>query len=314
MRLVPVVVFGASLLCGLSARAQIGAAGQAALDELLSERESPEAFTRALERAKRAGVNAQALLEARFLYHVDQRDDSAIAGMLKEFQERKDAFDPDQSAVFSQSDDWLAVIEYVTSIDALLKNDKQGFKRHITEAFWLSPRQAAAFTPHIEHLRLQEQMSRVKFDFETRLAALAGGDAIVLADMMKERKAMVLHFWSPWSPDCEAAMPDLSTTAATLEQHGVAVLSLVPHEPAALHDDAREILRTLGAKPPGAWAMDRVRDPLARLFRIQEVPVMVLLSNDGRVLFNGHPGDERLWTELAKLNPALLRPASAAKQ
>jgi len=281
MRLVPFVLLCTTLICGMPAAAQMSAAGRAALDDLLSERESPEAFNRALDRAKLAGVSGQALLEARFLYHVDQRDDAAIAGLLKEFLERKDSFDPDQSAAFSQTDDWLAVIEYVSSIDALLKNDKERFKHHITEAFWLSPRQAAAFTPHIEHLRLQEQMSRVKFDFETRLAPLTGGDAIVLAELIKERKAMILHFWSPWSPDCAAAMPDLSTTAASFEQHGIAVVSLVPHEPAALHDDARETLQPLGAKPPGAWAVDRAKDPLARLFRIQDVPVIPATSGYG---------------------------------
>ena len=66
-------------------------------------------------------------------------------------------------------EDWLAVIEYVQAIAALKKGDKAAFKTHITEAFWLSPRQASAFAPHIDRMRLEEAMRAVKIDFETKL-------------------------------------------------------------------------------------------------------------------------------------------------
>ena len=44
------------------------------------------------------------------------------------------------------------------------------------------------------------------------------------------------------------------------------------------------------------------------MLRIQSVPSMVLLSSDGRVIFNGHPSEDRLWDALAKLAPGIKRP------
>jgi hypothetical protein len=146
-----------------SAAAEVTAAArQAACEKILSERESPAALDRAITAARAAGVSEQAMLEARFLYHVDRREDEAIAAMLPEVLKQREAFKLEDSAIFSVEEDWLAVVEYVQAITALGKGDKIAFKNHITEAFWLSPRQAAAFSPHIESLRLEERMAAVR--------------------------------------------------------------------------------------------------------------------------------------------------------
>ena len=42
--------------------------------------------------AKQAGIKEQAILEARFLYHVDRREDDAIAAMLPEFLKQQELF------------------------------------------------------------------------------------------------------------------------------------------------------------------------------------------------------------------------------
>ena len=38
------------------------------------------------------------------------------------------------------------------------------------------------------------------------------------------------------------------------------------------------------------------------------LPVFVLVSNEGRVLFNGDPSDDGLWDALRKLDPLIMRP------
>ncbi len=84
---------------------------EAALDNLLAERESPKALKAAIAEARKAGVSEQAILEARFLYHVDHREDEAIAAMLPEFLKQRDGFKLEDSAIFGVKEDWLAVIE-----------------------------------------------------------------------------------------------------------------------------------------------------------------------------------------------------------
>ena len=212
---------------------------EVALDNLLSERDSAEALEAVVKAARENGIKDQAILEARFLYHVDRREDDAIAAMLPEFLKQQELFKIEDSAIFSVKEDWLAVTEYVQAIASLKKGDKDAFKSHITEAFWLSPRQASAFAPHIDRLRLEESMRAVKIDFETRLIALAGGDAVSLASLMRDKKAMILHFWSPASRECEASMPDFVITAKALAEKGVAVVSILPDSKPETIADAR---------------------------------------------------------------------------
>ena len=285
---------------------------EVALDNLLSERESITALDAAIADARKAGVSAQAILEARFLYHVDRREDAAIAAMLPEFLKQSGDFKIEDSVIFAVKEDWLAVVEYVKAIVALSKDEKDAFKKHITEAFWLSPRQAAAFAPHIERLRLEESMRSVKIDFSIKLAPVNPGDPVSLESLFAGKKAMLLHFWSPMSQECEAAMPDFVATARALASNEIAVVSLVPDDAPKLLTDARAMIHPLGREAPGAWLIDSKDKSLGRDLRIQNLPSMALLTPDGKVIFNGDPTDGRFWETLEKIDARITRPRSAS--
>lgn len=283
---------------------------RAALERMLSERGAPEIFGSAIEKARELGVGDQAILEARFLYHVDRREDDKLAAMLPDFLARKDSFKLADSEIFAVREDWLAVVEYVQAIAALQKDDRDGFKKHITEAFWLSPKQGSAFAPHIDRLRLDEAMRKITIDPATELVSMFAGQPVALAALLKDRKAILLHFWSPWSRECEASMPDFKATALSLEKNGIAVASVLADATAESLDDAETMAGELGTPPPGAWLIDREKNSLQRALRVQNVPVMVLLSPEGKVMFNGHPSEDRLWETLSKLAPGVERPES----
>ncbi|RYD17894.1 MAG: hypothetical protein EOP88_24500 [Verrucomicrobiaceae bacterium] len=285
-----------------------------ALDNLLSERGPAKAFNEAVTDAQKNGVGPQAILEARFLYHIDRGEDAAIAALLPDFLKQRDVFKIEDTAIFAVKEDWLAVVEFVQAIAALKKDDKAGFKTHITEAFWLSPRQASAFAPHIERLRLEETMRDVKIDFATVFKPLPAGDAVPLGSVMAGKKAMLLHFWSPAAPESEASLPDYAITAKALGENGIAMVSvLVSDEPETLTKSATA-LRKLGDKPPGAWLVDNREKPLARELRVQELPVFVIVSNEGKVLFNGQPSDDALWDTLRSIDPLITRPSSPKEE
>lgn len=281
---------------------------EAAVERLLGERGEPAAFERAVKEARGQGVAEQVILEARFLYHVDRRDDAALAALAPVMLERRDAFEPGQSAIFARREDWLAVVEYVQAIAALRRGERDAFKRHITEAFWLSPGQGAAFAPHIERLRMDEAMARVRVDFSTRLRRLAGGEEPELAAILGARTALVLHFWSPASSECEELAGDFAATARALEKQGIAVASVLVDDDPQVVEEARRFVAA-GARAPGHWLRDRKADPLRVQLRVQSVPVLVLVATDGRVLFNGHPAEDECWNALRRVAPALARPA-----
>ena len=287
-----------------------GSPRELALDNLLSERNSKKALDEAIAAAHRVGISNQAILEARFLYHVDRREDGDIAAMLPEFVKQRADFKLADSAIFSVKEDWLAVNEYVEAINSLSKGDKDAFKTHITEAFWLSPRQASAFAPHIERMRLDESMRSVKIDFDTQWVTLGGGEAVTLKSLMKDRKAMVIQFWSPTSRECEGSLPDYAITAKALLTKGIAMVSLLTEGSATVLTDARKMILPLGDKPPGSWLIDQKDKPLALELRIRTLPTFVLISNEGKILFNGDPTDDGLWEALKKIDPQIIRPDS----
>ncbi len=281
---------------------------EGAIEQLLSERESPEALQKAIAAARALKVSEQAILEARFLFHVDRAEDKEIAALLPEFLAFKDKFKLDDSEIFASEDDWLAVTEYVQALAAIAKGDKDGFKQHITEAFWLSPRQGAAFAPHIDRIRLMDAMKTVRIDFEKTYNNTLTDNPISLGAILGDKKALLLHFWSPWSEECEATIADFLITAEYLAVNNVAVASILPETSAKVITDARKMLGAAGRKISGSWIVDSEKHPICSLLRVQNVPVVVLISSDGAILFNGHPTDDEFWRSLEKINPKITRP------
>jgi hypothetical protein len=285
------------------------AARQQALEKILSERGSAENFRHALAAATSAGVSSQAILEARFLYQVDKGDDVALAAMLPDFLKQREVFKLDDSAIFSVEEEWLAVVEYVRAIAALVGGDKAAFKKHITEAFWLNPEQAGAFAPHIERVRIRDSMAGVVIDFGLKPLPISGGEPDELRALIKGKKAMLLHFWSPWSRECVEAMPDFISTAGLLIKNDVAVASLVQDGVPGLLDEASTMIRPYSAKPAGSWLVDPKSGSLSRQLRVSKLPTMVIVSTEGKVLFNGEPSDDEFWKTLHGIDERITRPS-----
>ena len=306
----------------IAAKAEVAPAPQAsknpdissreiALENLLSERESDKALEVVIAAAKKNHISDQAILEARFLYYIDHREDDAIASMLPEILKQREFFKIEDSAIFSLKEDWLAVVEYVQAIASLKKGDKEAFKLHITEAFWLSPRQASAFAPHIDRMRLEDAMREVKIDFDMKLLPLTGDDAVTFRQLMVDKKAMILHFWSPASRECEASMPDFAITAKALNEKGISIISILSADSPEILSSARKMIEPLSSNFPGAWLMDSKGKSLAQDFRVQALPIFVLVSSSGEILFNGAPSDDGLWDALKKIDSQIIRPKAA---
>lgn len=281
---------------------------QEVMEQLFSERESAEALEKAILSARKLGIPEQAILESKFLFHVDRAEDAEIAKMLPQLVKQSEHFKLSDSEIFGSKDDWLAILEYVRAIAALQKGEKQDFKKHITEAFWLSPRQGAAFAPHIERLRLMDAMKEVKLDKDRKYLHTLDDEKTSLGQLMADKKGTLLHFWSPWSPECEATLADFFITAEHLTKNGISVASVLPETSDKVIADAKAMLVATGKKIPGHWIVDAEKSPLSTQLKVQSVPTVVLLDDAGKVLYNGHPSNEEFWELLEKLNPEAKRP------
>ena len=110
--------------------------------------------------------------------------------------------------------------------------------------------------------------------------------------------------------ESEASLPDYASAAKALGEKNIAMVTLLPDDSPKTLTDTRKMLEPFGPKPPGAWLIDSKENPLARELRVQSLPLFVLISNEGRVLFNGDPTDDGLWDALTKIDPKIERPES----
>ncbi|MFL2657906.1 MAG: hypothetical protein ACJ0HK_03980, partial [Akkermansiaceae bacterium] len=64
----------------------------------------------------------------------------------------------------------------------------------------------------------------------------------------------------------------------------------------------------------GFWLVDTEKSSLGSLMRVSSFPTVVLVSDKGKILFNGDPSDRRLWQTLKLLNPEITQPTIDAVQ
>ena len=151
-------------------------------------------------------------------------------------------------------------------------------------------------------------MSQIHLDFETKLLALTDDQTVTLKDLIADRKAMIIHFWSPANHDCVDSLPDFAVTAKKLSEHGIAMVSLVPNTPPEILAEAKKAIEPLREKRLGAWLVDDSAHSLASQLRVQTLPTFVLISSEGRILFNGEPSDDALWASLKRIDSKIIRP------
>ena len=101
-------------------------------------------------------------------------------------------------------------------------------------------------------------------------------------------------------------MPALKKKAATLSTHGIVVAALNKDDENA-EATAERIRGEQNATLP--WLVEPPERPYTKALEIDTIPRMILLSPEGKVLFNGHPEDPALWVALKKLDPAIAPPA-----
>lgn len=280
---------------------------KALIDTLFSRISTPE-FEKAVAQARLAGVPKQVLLESRFLHLIDQRDDTGLAKLAPELAAFSGQFSLDRSQVFAVKEDWLSIVHYTQALAALENKDTAGFKKHITEAFWLNPRHGSIYAPPIERLRLRQAMAKVTLDPKLSLQPQQGGEPVTLSDVLKGKKAAVLHFWSPMSQESEVNMPDFILTSKECRANGIAVVSVLVGQSAEVKQDAEVIRKKHQRETQCLWIADTGKPDLARTLRVTDIPTMVVVSPSGKILFNGHPSDNAFWQSVRALAPGFKRP------
>lgn len=285
--------------------AQETAPQNASPQELMQRLFDPQATQNDLEetvkKAGAAGIPRQQLIEAKLIWGLRQQDTAWLEKILPELEIVAGNFDPQQSAGFKSADEIKSFISYIKALQADAKNDSKVFKEQILEAFWLAPSQAQLFTQVIEKKRLDEKMANLKVDLSTTVTT-HDGQATTLSDQLAGKKALLLDFWASWCGPCMQLMPELKKKAEHLAKYDIVVAGMnkddenAQSHAAKTHDD-------LSIQFP--WLIEPKERPFTKLLEIESIPRMILISPEGKVLFNGHPQNPALWVALKKVNPEI---------
>lgn len=262
------------------------------LKKLFDPNLSAGELEKAAAEAARDGVSKQAVAEARLVWGLRHQDTEYLEKALPELEAAAKNFRKEDSAGMGSAEDFLGLLSYVKGLAALKQGDQEGFKKHLTEAFWTSPEQAPLFAQAITKQRSAQKMANVALDLKLPITT-SKGEATTLGDQLGTNKAILLDFWASWCGPCMELMPELRKKSEFLGKHHIVVAGMNTESDEAVADKVR---RDKDMKLP--WLVEPKGEPFSGPLGINSIPRMVLISPEGKILFNGHPQDPALWAAL----------------
>lgn len=265
-----------------------------------------EHFSRLIMAARRSNIPEQTLREARLFYYLGSQDEQGLASLADEFAAQAEGFKEKDSELYSRKQDWLATVSFLQAIKKRVAGDVVGFEQGIKNAFWLSPRQAAIFSPFVYKHHVRGVLDREKISDSFALSSITG-ESGNFSLWKAKHKGVIFHFISLWNKGCVEAMPDFLETKRELNLHGFKVITVIVQSPENIKMELPNyLLRT--KLPPDDLYYDLPENSLAGRLCVEKLPSMALVSSSGKILFSGRPNESEFWKKLHKLNPSLKRP------
>ena len=280
------------------AEADAAAAAKETLQKLFAPSNTAEQLTELAKEANKLGIPRQQVIEARLVWGLRNQDTAFLTKLLPEVEVLASNFDPSQAAAMPNAAAIKSFASYIRALKAQEGKDAEGFKKHILEAIWLQPSQASVFIQSIEKVRREEKMAAISVDMKLPLSD-SMGETTTLGDLVAGKKAILIDFWASWCGPCMQLMPSLKKKGDTLPAHGIVVAAMNKDDENAL-STAERIRKEQDMKIP--WLIEPAERPFTKQFEIDSIPRMILISPEGKVLFNGHPEDPALWAALKKID------------
>jgi len=284
------------------------AGAKALVQRLFTQDSTEEQLQELAKEANKVGVPRQQIIEAKLIWGLRHQNTAFLFKVLPEVEILASSFDPSLSAALPDVDAVKSFISYIKALKAGEAKDEEAFKQNILEALWLNSKQAPVFLQAMEKFRREAKMASVLVDLKIPLVT-STGEATTLRDQLGGKKALLLDFWASWCGPCMMLMPKLQQKAAALAPHGIVVAALNKDDATAEASSeaiAERVRQEQNATLP--WLVEPAERPYTKTLEIESIPRMILVSPEGKVLFNGHPEDPALWIALKKLDPAIEPP------
>lgn len=187
-------------------------------------------------------------------------------------------------------------------LNLFIKGFRKGYEGKIAEEELreMGPKIQAFLEPRREAARVREREKQLAALAKLRLpmdleVSTSTGEKTTLGKLAKGKKGVLLDFWASWCGPCLALMPELEKKAEKYGPQGIVVAGMNTENTAK----AEGLRKKRGIE--FAWLVEPEGRPFSRLLKINSIPRMILVSPEGKVLFNGHPKEDALVPALAKL-------------
>jgi hypothetical protein len=291
--------FGLSLLC-------LRAESDAELVKELMSAGTVADFKSAAERARAAGMSEQQIAEGKLLYGIRSEDVAFLEATLGEVETAALDFEPNQSlSGIASVEQFRGLIAYGRALQSLAGGNEDEFRKHVEKAFWLFPEQGGLFGRAVARWQRQQRMDYLRIDFSRSLLD-AEGEEVPLGTLLGSGRGLLLICWRNDVPECMSAITALVPAAKALEKAGVQVVVLnVDRVNADII--AREALKTMKVNLP--WLAEGQDRMISKMCELGSVPRAVLISDHGRILFNGAPNEPGMWRAVRELVPTFQPPS-----
>lgn len=270
--------------------------------EMLSNARSTEQIMAASAKARAAGVTSQRIAEAKMLFGIKTQDVAYLKALLPDLELIAQKFEPQTSmAGISNVDQWRGLVNYVEALVSMEHRNQDQFREHIMDAIWNFPQQAELFGQAVEKFQLQQKMDQWVIDFSTPLIE-AGASETTLGTLIGSKKALLLIFWSS---NMEASVQTLDA-AEKLHHHllssniAVATVNAGTAEAESATEKVRDEKKL--TLPCLVESSQRI---LVRQMEINSLPRAILITQQGRIFFHGHPMDNSIWKALKRVVPTV---------
>ena len=280
---------------------------EAALQGLKQEFQSVSEFEQAAKKAETAGISRQTIDEMRLIVCIKTRSFEPLPDAIARLETGMNSWKDSDSLAFRSKRELEAVMFLGKSFLADQANDDPAFEKAVKEAFWRDPNLGGLLGEQITRRRKKETMASVVLPLDIKLEK-ASGNAASLRDLMQGQKAVLLDFWASWCGPCMQSMDELTKRAHTLLPQHVAVVGMNTESsdkggPAEAKKAAQKVQSSKKIDFP--WVLEPADHPFSKALQIDSIPRAVLVSPDGKVLYDGHPDDPELVAALQKIGAKL---------
>lgn len=268
-------------------------------------RDTEKSFEEAYTAAKDAGVSEAFLIEAQTLNYLSTGDMSQLYENLGNLEGVIDSLEYGTDKPFHSARQLIGMVASIRAIQAYEANDIETFEKEAAKSYVNSPDYNEAFglmrlMAEVRQKEVQESaMANLRIPMDMKIAS-ADGEEKTLTQWLGGNQALLIDFWASWCGPCIQLMPELRAKAESLPDQGVVVMGMNTDadDPVAKAKKTRADHK-MELMP---WLLEPESRPLSQMLMINSIPRMILVSPEGKVLYNGHPMDPGLKAALAKLD------------